>query len=585
MQDARSGPPPALVFDESMTGHVSTQVGAGADFSAGAALGRVAGTSVRTELTITCRDLPALLADPAQPARIGGQVIIPSLSEQPLQVVEGSFVLMKPDPLHVETATMRYTMVLEAASPSGDRYVLDGYKVIHVGPVTRTWHDTTTLYVTIYKGEDIDELATAPVYAKGILGIAVPGVASLLRSIRIEHARPSDRRFYRNAFALRFVGSLWPFYAGSLDERSRFPQPPPEPPPFPTLGTWKPIDARWCDPGGTWYPTPVPGACSRLIRYGGSGRKGPVVLGHAFAMSSTSYALTFQQPSLTQYLLDNGYDVWLFDYRTSTELPSAWSPSTLDEIATIDWPRAVDYVYAATNRKVQAFGHCAGSVTLLMALLAGMEHVRSVICSQFTVHPVTSTLNRAKAWLKLGPLMADLGTARLDPSAPLNLRDVAIDLAIRPVPVPHGERCGLAVCRWINGIYGMTHVHAQLTDQLHEELPNLFGVGNLTGLRHLLLILQQGRAVDAWGLDRYLPHAGRLTMPIHFVAGTQNYIFHPEGTQRTMDWLTATHGRSFASRHFSATYLPGYGHLDALVGRDVATDVFPDILQHLDRHP
>jgi hypothetical protein len=52
-----------------------------------------------------------------------------------------------------------------------------------------------------------------------------------------------------------------------------------------------------------------------------------------------------------------------------------------------------------------------------------------------------------------------------------------------------------------------------------------------------------------------------------------------------MDWLTATHGRSFANRHFSATYLPGYGHLDALVGRDVETDVFPDILQHLDRHP
>lgn len=117
-----------------------------------------------------------------------------------------------------------------------------------------------------------------------------------------------------------------------------------------------------------------------------------------------------------------------------------------------------------------------------------------------------------------------------------------------------------------------------------EELSNLFGVGNLSALRHLLLMLQRGIAVDAWGLDRYLPHVDRLDLPIHFLAGTSNHLFHPEGTEMTMQWLRDAHGRATSSRNYSVSYLNGYGHLDAIIGRDASVDVFPDILEHLEAH-
>jgi cholesterol oxidase len=218
-----------------------------------------------------------------------------------------------------------------------------------------------------------------------------------------------------------------------------------------------------------------------------------------------------------------------------------------------------------------------------MALLSGTDGVRSAMCAQFTVHPVTSTLNKVKARLGLGTVMADLGMARLRPDSAPGLPDMALDLALRPVPMPRGERCGLAVCRWINAIYGCTHVHDQLDDATHQEIANLFGVGNLDGLRHLVLMLQRGMAVDASGLDRYLPHVARLDLPIHFLAGTRNHIFHPQGTERTLDWLRQAHGNKKADRNYSVTYLKQYGHLDALIGRNVSTEVFPDIVHHLDR--
>ena len=101
-----------------------------------------------------------------------------------------------------------------------------------------------------------------------------------------------------------------------------------------------------CDPGGQWHVSgDVPDACSRLIRYRG-GDKGPVMLASGFAMSATSMLTPTIHPNLVELLLDEGYDVWLFDYRAGIDLPSADTQFTVDDIAYLDWPRAVDEVLA-----------------------------------------------------------------------------------------------------------------------------------------------------------------------------------------------------------------------------------------------
>jgi len=145
--------------------------------------------------------------------------------------------------------------------------------------------------------------------------------------------------------------------------------------------------------------------------------------------------------------------------------------------------------------------------------------------------------------------------------------------------MPRAERCGKAICRWINAIYGCTHTHEQLNDATHEELDNMFGVGNLSALRHMAAIMQHRLAVDAAGGDVYTRHPERFRLPILLVQGERNHIFKPAGTMRTLRWLQSANEPSLYERRV----LPGYAHLDALVGRNAADEVFPAITEHLDR--
>jgi len=571
---------PGLAFRERMAGYISVVARTDTDFDAAASRGRSANRTIDTDLTIEFSDLDQLLDTPQTPGRISGSLFCPFLSDSPLTITWGEFVLLVPDPSQVDTENMRYR--IHARAVDGSRYVFEGKKEIRNGPAHRAWKETTTLFTTIseFSAGNL-ECSTF----RGILRISVADLRRMVTSIEVRRARSmSDELRLRSRFLLTFLGSLWPFFAGSLDEGERFAPSPSDTPSLPVVAGVHPEATRWCDPDGTWHDQPVPSACSRLIRYRG-GDKGPVILAAGFAMSATSFALGTGGPSLVQFLLDRHFDVWLFDYRAGIELPSAWSQCTIDEIAQIDWPRAVAEVTRVTGSPdVQAIGHCVGSVSLLMTLLHGTTGIRSAICAQFTVLPVTSALNRSKASLRIGSLLADLGVVRMSPDTVRRPADVALDLALRPIPMPHGERCGSAACRWINAIFGLTHVHGQLDDAAHRKIAELFGVANVRALRHLVLMLQEGRVVDSNGLDRYLPNVGRLGLPIHFLSGTRNYIFHPEGTERTMNWLRDAFG-PIESERFTVNYLEGYGHLDAIIGKNAAADVFPDIAAHLDSHP
>ena len=90
---------------------------------------------------------------------------------------------------------------------------------------------------------------------------------------------------------------------------------------------------------------------------------------------------------------------------------------------------------------------------------------------------------------------------------------------------------------------------------------------------------QRNLAVDIDGNDTYCVHPDRLALPILFLQGDRNYIFLPEGTKRTVSWLSSHNDPSL----YTYTELPGYAHLDALIGRNADRDVYPHIVEHLDR--
>jgi cholesterol oxidase len=54
----------------------------------------------------------------------------------------------------------------------------------------------------------------------------------------------------------------------------------------------------------------------------------------------------------------------------------------------------------------------------------------------------------------------------------------------------------------------------------------------------------------------------------------------PKGSERFVQWLRDNNGPGLYERKV----LRGYAHLDGLIGRNAHKDVFPHILDHLDRY-
>lgn len=565
---------PGVRFTERMAGWLGPS--ADGDPERGAARGEADGSRVEFVLTIDVDDLPAMLADAATPGRLSGTVVAPVLSPRRLRVVDGSFRLAEPDPSHVKTWHMRYQMRL--AGDDGSHFTFEGHKVLHDRFGLDVWSDTTTLYVTVRDD------AGAPV-AAGLMRIAPGDFARQLTTMRVTGVEGRlARARWLGRFVKRFVHSLDQVY-GSLDDVADFPAGPAAPVPLTGTGRRRlrlpAPEPRWCDADGRWHEGATVGhdAWLRLVRYEG-GRRGPVLLAAGFGMSATSFLTDTVDTNLAEHLVERGYDVWLFDYRASIDLPSSRTAFSLDEIATRDWPAAVAEVRRVTGAgNVQALGHCVGSVSLMMALAAGLTDVRSAVCMQFTLHPATSYLNQFKAAARIDRVMARLGLDQVSPLAGVTLPNTVLDLMLRGVPMPRAERCGKALCRWINAIYGCTHAHDQLDDATHDQLDSMFGVGNLAALSHMGTIMQRRLAVDREGRDTYTRHPERLRLPILLVQGEKNYIFRPPGSMRTLRWLQSANEASLYER----LVLPDYAHLDALVGRDAATEVYPLLSEHLDR--
>ena len=569
---------PRVTFTERMAGWAAPSLDGGA--VAGERRGRAEGTRLEFVLTVSIDDLEALLRDPATPGRLSGTVTAPVLSPQRLRVADGNFRLMQEDPTHVDTWHMRYSMRLVAED--GEEFGFEGIKYLHDRSGFDAWADTTTLHVTITRG------GPGGVVAAGVLRLTAADFARQLSTMRVSGVDgPLAQARWLARFSARFLRSLGAVYGGPLDGVGHFPAAPPVPVPPTGDGTRRlrlpAAEPRWCDGDGCWHEDSDPGddAWLRLTRYEG-GRRGPVLLAPGFGMSAMSFIGGTIDTNLTEHLVAKGYDVWLFDYRAGIDLPSSRTSFTLDDIATCDWPTAVAEVLRVTGvSSVQAVGHCVGSASLMMALASGsIPDVRSAVCMQFTLHPETSLLNRAKAALGVGSLLGALGLNRVAPFTGGSALKKLLDLGLRAVPMPAGERCAKPVCRWINAIYGCTHTHEQLNDATHAQLDNMFGVGNLRALDHMAVIMKARKAVAADGTDSYVTHPERLRLPILLVQGQRNYIFRPEGSLRTLRWLQEANDPALCER----VVLPGYAHLDALIGRDAPTDVFPMVSSHLDRY-
>lgn len=322
------------------------------------------------------------------------------------------------------------------------------------------------------------------------------------------------------------------------------------------------------------------GVALRLTRHRG-GARGPVLLVHCIGVSSRMYALDTVDTNLLEYLFAADFDVWLLDMRLSIDLDAHRRPSSFDEIAAHDFPAAVAQVIAASGASsIQVVAHGIGAQAFSMAMLSGLQGVRAAVCSQVAIHPIPAGLNRIKSYLGFPTLLDWLGATGIDavPQADGGWAERVFALGARTHPIASTERCHSATCRRITAMYGPLYRHAKLGEATHQALPEQFGYANLRAFRHLIRNLRAGHVVREDGADVYLPHAARMAIPILFVHGAENDCLVPDSTRASLDLLAECNGPGLYRREV----IPGYGHVDCIVGEHADRDVYPCILRHLE---
>ncbi len=189
-------------FSESMSGYFSNSVtDDGEDaYKRGSDQGRANGSPFQFILTIISDDLERTITDVNYVSPMLGSVLAPALSSQALTVTDGQFNYFLVDSDRVETKRMQYKMRI--SSVEGKTFYFYGFKVIHDDRGVDSWSDTTTLYITVYEGEN-DQ---GRVLGKGILRIPIASFMRQMTTMQVTNANSLTERWQGMLKFGRFFG-------------------------------------------------------------------------------------------------------------------------------------------------------------------------------------------------------------------------------------------------------------------------------------------------------------------------------------------------------------------------------------------
>jgi len=311
--------------------------------------------------------------------------------------------------------------------------------------------------------------------------------------------------------------------------------------------------------------------------------KGPVLLVHGAGVRANIFRSPTRR-SLVDVLVDRGYDVWLENWRASIDLPP--NPWTLDQAAVFDHPSAVrKVVEEAGAPEVQAVIHCQGSTSFMMSAVAGLvPEVRTIVANAVTLHPVVPRLAKAKLRWVVPPTARVLGY--LDPQWGTHGAPWVMPKAVTAYVMATHHECDNPVCKLASFTYGTGEPtlwrHENLNPDTHEWIKQEFAKVPLTFFRQMRRCVAAGHLVSVDGRpelpESFVAQPPQTDARFAFLAGELNNCFLPESQQRTHAWF-----EGHAPRRHSVRVLPGYGHLDVFIGRRAADEVFPVIVEELEK--
>ncbi len=568
-------------FDEQMKGWLSFNE---TDFNQSLWRGRADGNSAKLGLTIKIRDLDRFVADRNAQASAEGWFECDELGGR-FMVEKGRFQLFvrEPDPRHLR---MRYRLFLR--DQAGGPMTLTGFKLVEDDPNFDSWRDTTTLFIRLYQGhcEEEEESESLRV-ATGIVRL---GTAAVLREVLSFRGRSRSRLSSALAvarFQFMFLRELARAYAGAPvpDSVPSFPRD--RRPPDDAQIPWHDVPGR---PGLEREIVPYrtqDGVDLNLhhlrrdqIPHGAQ----PVMLTHGAGVRAQ---LFYGQPSgtsLAQRLLDEGYDVWVQNWRGSIDFPGR--EYTHDRVARYDHPAAVYEVLKRSGASnLKAIVHCQGSINFTAAAVSGLlPEVTHVVSSAVSLHIRVTPKSRIKQLVMLP--VADAVLCGAD--AQWGIRSPSIHantFAGIAGLVRRDPDCGNPTCATASYMYGtgpdVLLRHANLAPEVHDWLGRELGYAPFKFINQLVKSVGAKHLVPVEALPgmpaSYVAQAPETDAAFTFIAGSENRMFLPEGQQ-----LSFAHFASHAPRRHRLHTFEGFGHLDTIIGRR-SPEVFERMLAGLER--
>ncbi len=325
----------------------------------------------------------------------------------------------------------------------------------------------------------------------------------------------------------------------------------------------------------------------------GSAPKGPVLLVHGAGVRANLFRPP-TKPNFVEFLVRNGYDVWLENWRASIDLGNQqeWSDWSLDQAGLFDHPAAVRSVLEKTSTStIKGVIHCQGSTSFMISIMAGLvPEMTTVISNAVSLHPVVPWWTALKSLLFRNltarwtdHLNAQWGYSEVPPRWQLKF-------VVRFLQLAHFE-CLNPVCKMASFSYGVGFPspvlwrHENLTPETHEWVKGEFGKVPMKLFHQIDPSFRAKRLLkfEREGVFANLPEDYTQQVPSQlprfaFFAGELNRCFLKESQERSFDFFNR-----IRPDYHSLYVLPGYGHLDIFIGKNASKDVFPIMLAELER--
>ncbi|KAL9078109.1 MAG: hypothetical protein Q9157_002964 [Trypethelium eluteriae] len=287
------------------------------------------------------------------------------------------------------------------------------------------------------------------------------------------------------------------------------------------------------------------------------------------------FALPYLRCNMVKYFTERGYRCYALTPRWGCEESVAKRSTVYD--CRLDVVAALDFINALESQKPYVVAHCQGSVCLGMGLLDGTirsDRILGISANSVFIHQTFAYWNSLKGRTTALINIYEMLSGNFFPMVGDNkLFQRVLDALLRFYPVSRRrDLCASTACHRTSFGFGLLCNHENLNAHTHDNIHHFFAGTHTNLLKHVVRMGARG-----WCLSNDLqplltpPNLQRLkSLPILFISGTDNEVFDPESTLRDYEMLR----RQFGEQHYRRFLVEGYGHLDPIVGKDAASDVY-----------